>query len=66
MVKFLAFLFTYIYTDSPCTVKYHLRRYGDPCDLLGGLPEVRLMEVCVAAVTAEKARGWYRHSGYRF
>ncbi|RPD53269.1 hypothetical protein L227DRAFT_513527, partial [Lentinus tigrinus ALCF2SS1-6] len=44
-------------------VKYHLRRHGDPCDL-GGVPEVQLMEACMAAVTAEKAQGWYRHSGY--
>ncbi|RDX41724.1 hypothetical protein OH76DRAFT_1328815, partial [Lentinus brumalis] len=45
------------------TVKYHIRCHGDPCNL-GGLPEVRLMETCMVAVTAEKAQGWYRHSGY--
>ncbi len=44
-------------------VKYHLRRYGDPCDN-GGIPEVELMELCMDAVTASKARGWYAHSGY--
>lgn len=44
-------------------VKYRLRR-----DQTGweeaDTPEIGLMEVCMASVTASKARGWYTHSGY--
>lgn len=44
-------------------VKYYLRRHGDVCED-DDFPEVALMEACVAAVSADKARGWYEHSGY--
>ena len=44
-------------------VKYHLRRYGETWDEMD-LQEIGLMRVCLEAVTAEKARGWYVHSGY--
>jgi hypothetical protein len=27
-------------------------------------PEIALLEICMEAVTAEKAQAWFRHSGY--
>ncbi|KAI0370435.1 hypothetical protein BV20DRAFT_944180, partial [Pilatotrama ljubarskyi] len=44
-------------------VKYHFRRHGLMWDE-EDRPELGIMEGCVAAVTPEKARGWYAHSGY--
>lgn len=49
--------------ESFSCVKYWLRRHWpDFQDSL--FPEIDLMEACMQAVTAEKAAGWFRHSGY--
>ncbi|KAJ8457648.1 hypothetical protein ONZ51_g11397 [Trametes cubensis] len=45
-------------------LKYHLRRDQPDWEDTGRAPEIVLMEACMTAVTPEKARGWYAHSGY--
>ncbi|KAJ2995020.1 hypothetical protein NUW54_g7458 [Trametes sanguinea] len=45
-------------------VKYHFRRKPIRSDDEDNRPEIVIMEGCMGAVTAEKARGWYADCGY--
>lgn len=50
---------------TPYSVKSYIRRHyirmqDHP------YPEVALLEACHEAVTAENARGWFAHAGYKF